>query len=190
MIWKNWSNFFKICNPSRQFIYDQFLRVFVKVVEKLMPGQEQGKGPMDLSKFFPDFLWVLRDQYLDFTNETGRLITPREYFHNLLTDKGADPRAKIKLVLATSFKSTDMDCIPSPHCDANVVKYMDRQSDENLQGDFVVSLRRVIENAVKNTKFLKSIGTNAAIDGVGFAALTEKLVDVINSPGAIPTIHS
>jgi hypothetical protein len=83
-----------------------------------------------------------------------------------------------------------MDCIPLPHQDVQVLKYMDKQPDDNLQPQFVSSLRRVVEHSVKATSFLKSIACNSAMDGVAFAALTCKLVQLVNTPGTIPPFRS
>jgi hypothetical protein len=145
-----------------------------------------------LKDFFPDFFWVIRDAFL-LTTVDGINVTPKEYLLNLLhvdlTGFEDDPQKAIKQTLTACFKSIDMDCIPIPHQDAEIVRFMDVQSDDSLSKDFIPALKRVIERSISNTDFTKSISKDSRLDGTAFAAVVEKLVESVNTPGNIPSFQ-
>ena len=147
---------------------------------------------IELKDFLPDFLWVLRDAMLEVSIK-GKLVSPKEFLVNLLRvdfNQLEDKNRAVKDVLTKCFRSIDMECIPPPHQDPDVMSRMDIQDDAQLSRHFVPELRKVIEKAVKSTTHTKSFGKDSLLDGTAFAVVVETLVEVINQPGNIPPLPS
>jgi hypothetical protein len=100
---------------SSLFVYNQLGAIdeaaldrlaLVSEVSRALAGKAQGKGAAssdddaavaaEASRFAPSFLWLLRDFYLDLSDE-GRPITPREYLEAALRlAPGAGPAVASK----------------------------------------------------------------------------------------------
>ena len=61
---------------------------FVTQLSKHIRVKSAGNGdPGDLDKFFPDFVWILRDFTLNLVDEYGNPITEHEYLENALMEE-------------------------------------------------------------------------------------------------------
>jgi hypothetical protein len=76
---------------------------------------DEEEDPEELSKFFPSFLWILRDFSLELVNELGNEITPKEYLENSLAlHKGISEEVERKNRLRRLIKQffTERQCFP------------------------------------------------------------------------------
>lgn len=69
--------------------------------------------PDEIAKYFPSFLWVVRDFTLRLLDIQGNVLTPKEYFENALQpQKGAsdqiETKNRIRRLVKHFFK--DRDC--------------------------------------------------------------------------------
>lgn len=76
---------------------------------------EDEVDPEELSKFFPSFLWILRDFSLELVNELGDEISAKEYLENSLAlHKGISEEVERKNRLRRMIKQffSNRDCFP------------------------------------------------------------------------------
>lgn len=60
-------------------------------------SDDDEEDPEELAKFFPNFLWVLRDFSLELIDENGREISPKQYLENALAlHKGISDKVQEK----------------------------------------------------------------------------------------------
>jgi hypothetical protein len=83
--------------------------------QSLDEDEEDEEDPEELSKFFPSFLWILRDFSLELVNELGSEISPNEYLENALAlHKGISEEVERKNRLRRLIKQffTERQCFP------------------------------------------------------------------------------
>jgi hypothetical protein len=134
---------------SSLFVYNQLGAIdeaaldrlaLVSEVSRSLAGKAQGSGAAassdddaavaaEAARFAPSFLWLLRDFYLDLSDE-GRPITPREYLEAALRlAPGAGPavasKNQIRRSIAGLFPSRDCFALVRPVNDEKQLQQLD-----------------------------------------------------------------
>jgi len=103
----------------------------------------------ELGKFSPSFVWLLRDFYLDFSDDTEE-ISPVEYLERALRNVGGvGPGVESKNGIRDSIKSLfpERECFPlvRPVNDEKELRHLDSLSPDKLRPEFKEGLGRLLE---------------------------------------------
>jgi hypothetical protein len=103
----------------------------------------------ELGKFSPSFVWLLRDFYLDFSDDTEE-ISPVEYLERALRNVGGvGPGVESKNGIRDSIKSLfpERECFPlvRPVNDEKELRNLDSLSPDKLRPEFKEGLGRLLE---------------------------------------------
>ncbi|GMF18798.1 unnamed protein product [Phytophthora lilii] len=159
-----------------------------KYIQAKAHAEEDGS---DLSMFFPDFLWVVRDFTLQLEEE-GRKVTSREYFESALkqqpplTDEIVQ-KNKIRSLLSTFFPSRDCVTMVRPLTDEALLRDLIRQPYESLRPEFreqMDVLKKKLATELKPKTMMSKV-----LNGAMLVSLTENYVAAFNS-GSSPVISS
>ncbi|RLN93015.1 hypothetical protein BBJ28_00012595 [Nothophytophthora sp. Chile5] len=145
----------------------------------------------ELSAFFPDFLWVVRDFTLQL-EEDGRKVSPRDYFESALkqqpplTDEVVQ-KNRIRSLLSTFFPSRDCVTMVRPLTDETLLRDLIKQPYDSLRPEFreqMDALKSKLSLALKPKTVMSKV-----LNGAMLVSLAENYVAAFNS-GSSPVITS
>lgn len=144
-------------------------------------------------KFFPSFVWVVRDFSLDLVDEYGTSITADEYLDRALaTQVGFDPatteRNRVRQMMTAFF--TERKCFPlvRPLNDEAALQEIDKVGFGNLRGEFQEGVEALKDHIYEAHLRPKEIH-GRPLNGASFVGLVEQYITAIEG-GSVPTIST
>lgn len=155
---------------------------------------------MDFKTFFPHFLWVIRDRFLEFTLEkNGAQVTVPavEYMlekvlksekvplRSTETEKAsAHSRNETRELIMNLFASVDCDSLPVPDSREEHVKNMARYEKELENQDFLPAVDVLVEKIRNKGGHAKRPWkvSGQEVTGPVLASLITELVEILNDP--------
>lgn len=148
--------------------------------------------PEEYAKYFPSFMWVVRDFTLQLVDQEGEQISPKEYLEKALSNQkgfsdAVEQKNRIRRLLKSFF--TDRDCVTMirPLTNEQRLQELINIPMDDLRPEFVeqvYTLRKKVLNRVKPKKL-----NGKMLNGTMFWNLLSSYVESINK-GAIPSIES
>ncbi|CAG9467408.1 unnamed protein product [Pedinophyceae sp. YPF-701] len=188
---------------SSMFVYNQMGGIDEAAIDRLSLVTEMTKhirvrahdgdaNEHDLQQFTPSFLWLLRDFYLELTQEDGSEMSAREYLERALRNApGASAAVASKNRIRDSIRALfpDRDCftLVRPVSDERKLTKLEQMDTRDLRPEFLAGMEHLTQLIFDRAR-PKHVG-NAAVSGGVLAGLTEAYVAAIND-GAVPTIQS
>jgi len=150
------------------------------------------EDPDELAKYFPKFLWVLRDFSLKLYDEYDNPLTAKDYFENALNpQKGnnskIEARNRIRRLIKTFF--TDRDCftLVRPTEEETDLQSLQSLPDDKLRPEFVEASKRLRSKIFKKVKPKTLNGK--FITGEMLLELCYSYTKAVNK-GSVPSIKS
>ncbi|XP_006654786.2 guanylate-binding protein 3 [Oryza brachyantha] len=187
---------------SSMFIYNQMGGIDEAALDRLSLVTEMTKHirvrasggrstASELGHFAPVFVWLLRDFYLDLT-EDNRKITPRDYLELALRPVqggGRDVSAKnaIRESIRALFPDRECFTLVRPVNNEKDLQRLDQLPLNNFRPEFKSGLDALTKFVFDRTR-PKQLGAST-MTGPVLAGLTQSFLDAINT-GAVPTISS
>lgn len=187
---------------SSMFVYNQMGGIDEAALDKLSlvtemtkhiqvraSSSSQAASASEIGQFSPLFLWLLRDFYLDLT-EDGRRITPRDYLESALqpipgSGKAIASKNEIRNSIRALFPERDCFTLVRPLNDEKELQKLDQINMEKMRPEFRAGLDALTKYIFERTR-PKQLGS-LVMTGPMFAGLTQSFLDAINA-GAVPTI--
>ena len=141
-----------------------------------------------MKKFFPHFLWLLRDVALDVTNKRGELISPTEFLHTCVLASESGQLTDLGRSLCSLFPSLECHTIPTPAIKPKLIRNIVELQDQ-LTPAFNTAIDESIHHILQQVMPKKAIDGVSVVDGPALAALARGYVDTINIPGALPDLE-
>ena len=164
------------------------MRRFTQLSTSLLARGGEAMTNEVMKKFFPSFLWLLRDVTLKVTNRGGELITPTEYLHTRLLASESGELTELGQALFSLFPSLECSTLPlastKPHVIRNIVEQQDK-----LNPAFNTAIDELIVRILRQVTPKKAIDGVRSINGSQLAALACGYVEAINTPGALPDLE-
>ncbi|CAA0817853.1 Guanylate-binding family protein [Striga hermonthica] len=188
---------------SSMFIYNQMggideaaldrLSLVTEMTKHIRVRASGGKSTAsELGQFSPIFVWLLRDFYLQLT-EDNQKITPRDYLERALRSSaqgsGRDLAAKNEIRESIRALFPDRECfaLVRPLSNENDLQRLDQIPLNQLRPEFRSGLESLINFVYERTR-PKQMGASV-MTGPILARMTQSFLDAINN-GAVPTITS
>ncbi|KAL2588005.1 hypothetical protein AAZV13_13G145700 [Glycine max] len=187
---------------SSMFIYNQMggideasldrLSLVTQMTKHIRVRASGGKtSASELGQFSPIFVWLLRDFYLDLT-EDNRKITPRDYLEIALRPvqgSGKDIKAKNEIRDSIRALFPDRECftLVRPLNNENDLQRLDQISMDKLRTGFREGLDSLTKFVFERTR-PKQVGATM-MTGPVLVGITESYLKALNE-GAVPTISS
>ncbi|CAH9137874.1 unnamed protein product [Cuscuta epithymum] len=187
---------------SSMFIYNQMGGIDEAALDRLSLVTEMTKHirvrasggrntASELGQFSPIFVWLLRDFYLDLT-EDNRKITPRDYLELALRPVqggGRDVTSKNEIRESIRALFPDRECftLVRPLSNETELQRLDQISVDKLRPEFKTGLDALTRFVFERTR-AKQVGATV-MTGPIFARITQSFLDALNN-GAVPTITS
>eukprot|EP00635_Sarcinochrysidales_sp_CCMP3193_P013605 CAMPEP_0118914912 /NCGR_PEP_ID=MMETSP1166-20130328/15197_1 /TAXON_ID=1104430 /ORGANISM="Chrysoreinhardia sp, Strain CCMP3193" /LENGTH=1170 /DNA_ID=CAMNT_0006854545 /DNA_START=197 /DNA_END=3709 /DNA_ORIENTATION=- len=145
----------------------------------------------EFHKFFPSFVWVVRDFALDLVDDDDNAISADEYLEKSLRvqvgfDAATTERNRIRSMLTSFF--TNRACFPlvRPLGDESRLQQIDAVPFDELRPEFQVGVRSLKLHLYETHLRPKEIH-GRPLSGASFLAMTEQYVNAIER-GSVPTI--
>ncbi|KAI4296815.1 hypothetical protein L6164_036738 [Bauhinia variegata] len=187
---------------SSMFIYNQMGGIDEAALDRLSLVTQMTKhirvrasggrtSASELGQFSPIFVWLLRDFYLDLT-EDNRKITPRDYLELALRPvqgSGRDIASKNEIRDSIRALFPDRECftLVRPLNNENDLQRLDQISLDKLRPEFRSGLDALTKFVFERTR-PKQVGATMMTGSV-LVGITEAYLDALNH-GAVPTITS
>ena len=142
----------------------------------------------ELLKYFPDFLWLLRDVMLTPTDEDGSEISPTDYIIKRVFEETGKPIDAIGIAILSFFPKVTCFTLPPPSLSKKVMKNIAEHEDK-LNPEFNEGIEELIKNLEDAIRTKQQFTTSGSIQGNAFALLVQQYVEQINSPNAIPVME-
>lgn len=187
---------------SSMFVYNQMGGIDEAALDRLSLVTEMTKhiqvrassvpsqsSAAELGQFSPHFLWLLRDFYLDLT-EDGRRITPKDYLESALqpmpgAGKAITAKNDIRDSIRALFPIRECFTLVRPLNDERDLQKLDQIPMERMRAEFRAGLDGLTRFIFERTR-PKQLGSTI-MTGPMLALLTQSFLDAINA-GAVPTI--
>ena len=113
-----------------------------KHIQLKADGVAEEIDPEEFSKYFPSFMWVVRDFTLQMVTEEGDKITSKDYLEKALKkQKGfsdqVESKNRIRRLLSSFFKDRDCVTMIRPLTDENQLQNLASMELEELRPEFV-----------------------------------------------------
>ena len=170
---------------SSLLIYNSFGTIDEQALNNLSLIVNLSKN-LNKSKYFPSFLWILRDFALKLEDNEGNLITAKEYLENALNAKNEE-KNYVRNVIKNYFKERDCFTIVRPVENESDLQRLNYLEDEKIRPEFLEQieiLRNKIFMIVKPKNFE---GKN--FSGENFFFFVENVVECVNN-GNVPNIEN
>jgi hypothetical protein len=146
----------------------------------------------DVPKYFPRFLWIVRDFTLRLLDHQGNSITSKEYFENSLklqkgTSDNAEKKNRIRRMIKHFFQDRDCFTMVRPTEEEHDLQRLQEMDTDSIRPEFVAQmneLRRKIYLKVKPKEINKQLVT-----GEMLLELCHAYTEAINK-GNVPCIES
>lgn len=150
------------------------------------------EDPDELAKYFPRFLWVLRDFSLQLRDEYDNPISSKEYFENALKpQKGSsekiESRNRIRRLITHFFTDRDCATLVRPTEEETDLQALQTLQDDALRPEFVEAANKLRNKIFKRVKPKTLNGK--FITGEMLLELCHSYTKAINQ-GSVPSIKS
>ncbi|XP_059809220.1 guanylate-binding protein 1-like [Hypanus sabinus] len=155
-------------------------------------SQPDGSDSWDFVRFFPEFVWVIRDLTLDL-NVDDKDVTPKEYLEHILKlkDREISEQDKkyneIRRCIRNHFPSRCCFAFPIP-THGKKLKQLQELEDKDLDEDFVTEQQNLIKYIHTHNKVKRVVG-GQLVTGRRFAELAKVYVGMM-ADGVIPCVES
>ncbi|XP_072889392.1 guanylate-binding protein 1-like [Hemitrygon akajei] len=153
-----------------------------------MRSQPDVSNSWDFIRFFPEFVWLIRDFTLKLKID-GKAVTPNEYLEHRLKLKDGEKQDKeyneLRRCIRNNFPSRC--CFVFPFPTTNDVEQLQELEDKDLNMDFV-NERQSLINYIHTHNKVKRVG-GQLVTGRRFAELTKSYVDMMAN-GVLPCVEN
>ncbi|BBH00927.1 Guanylate-binding family protein, partial [Prunus dulcis] len=180
---------------SSMFIYNQMggidegsldrISLVTQMTKHIRVKASGGTTASEIGQFSPIFVWLLRDFYLDLSEDSGR-ITPRDYLELALKpvdDRKRDIRASIRAL----FPDRECFTLVRPLNNEHDLQRLDEIQLDKLRPEFRSGLDALTRFVFERTR-PKQVGATM-MTGPVLVGITQSYLDALNK-GAVPTISS
>lgn len=187
---------------SSMFIYNQMGGIDEAALDRLSLVTQMTKhirvrasggrtSASELGQFSPIFVWLLRDFYLDLS-EDNRKITPRDYLELALrpvqgSGKDIASKNEIRDSIRALFPERECFTLVRPLNNESDLQRLDQISLNKLRPEFRSGLDALMKFVFEKTR-AKQVGATM-MTGPVLVGITQSYLDAINQ-GAVPTISS
>lgn len=156
-------------------------------------GLSQDCDPEEYSKYFPSFMWVVRDFSLQLVDSEGENITSKDYLEKALHEQkgfseSAEQKNRIRRMLRCFFKERDCTCIVRPSAKEEDLQNLETCDFDSLREEFKAQIILLRSKVMKRVK-PKTIMNGQVLSGPMFADLVINYVTAINK-GIVPNIEN
>jgi len=144
----------------------------------------------DVSTYFPDLIWCVRDFALELVSKDKTPITSKEYMENCLATVQGDTseamlKNRVRRAICEYFKKRDCYTLVRPVTDENELREMERLPYEKIRPAFREEVENMISTVLKNVR--PKIIKGCPVEGTIYTELILNFVDGLNNQ-ALPSI--
>ena len=164
------------------------MRCFSQLSTSLLAQKGDSMTTEVMKKFFPRFLWLLRDVHLAITDKEGKKITPTEFLHTRILASECGEPTELGSSLCSLFPSLECYTLPMPSIKKEVIHNIVKQEDK-LKPAFNTAINELIQQILQRVAPKKAIDGVSLVNGSTFAVLACGYVEAINTPGVLPNLE-
>lgn len=148
--------------------------------------------PEDIQKFFPSFLWVVRDFSLRLIDSYGNTINQKQYLESALQpQKGSsdavEQKNRIRRMIQLFFKDRDCFTMVRPVENERELQNLQQMNDEQFRPEFQQQLHTLRSRIMKKAK--PKVLNGRVLTGEMLYELCIAYTEAINT-GSVPNIQS
>ena len=170
-------------------MYSYFANLASSIAVKNTSREDE--NAFDFKKYFPNFLWLLRDVHLLPTGDSGAEVTPTEYLVTKVLRRGKSFKEsnsdEVGRAILTFFPSVECRTIQSPSSDPEVVRGIARRQAD-LDPNFNKQIEQLVQYFFQHVRAKKGFGATNLVDGPILASMTDHYLRAVNDADAIPCI--
>ena len=146
----------------------------------------------DLKKYFPNFLWLLRDAILSVPpGRDGKPMTPTEYLKTKIFKRGASfnetESDRVSRAILTVFPSIECMTISVPSADPDVMRNI-AANEASLNPKFNEQIETLVAYLLHHVQPKSGFVEGKLVDGPLLVEIAGEFIKVVNDPNAIPCI--
>jgi len=146
----------------------------------------------DLKKYFPNFLWLLRDAILSVPpGRDGKPMTPTEYLKTKIFKRGASfnetESDRVSRAILTIFPSIECMTIQTPSADPEVMRNI-VANEASLNPKFNEQIKTLVAYLLRHVQPKSGFVEGKLVDGPLLAEIARGFIKAVNDPNAIPCI--
>ncbi|XP_072128083.1 guanylate-binding protein 1-like isoform X2 [Mobula birostris] len=178
-------------NIDQQALKDlQFVTELSKRIQ--MRSQPDVSDSWDFVRFFPEFVWVIRDLTLRMKIDR-KLVTPNEYLEHSLKLRDNEIREldkeynELRRCIRNHFPSRCCFALPPPTTNPKILEQLQEQEDKDLDENFVKERQDLI-NYIHTHKKVKRVLGGQLVTGRRFVELIKAYVGMM-ADGFLPCVE-
>eukprot|EP00826_Nyctotherus_ovalis_P014179 TRINITY_DN13925_c0_g2_i1.p1 TRINITY_DN13925_c0_g2~~TRINITY_DN13925_c0_g2_i1.p1 ORF type:complete len:340 (-),score=85.66 TRINITY_DN13925_c0_g2_i1:65-1084(-) len=148
--------------------------------------------PEEYAKYFPAFMWIVRDFTLQLIDEGGLSISPKDYFEKSLEPQkgfsdGIEQKNRIRRLLKSFFAERDCCTVVRPLTKEDDLQNLENLELKELRPEFMEQVEE-LRNKVINRMKVKMLN-GKRLDGEMLCDLARNYVEALNK-GVVPNIEN
>lgn len=153
---------------------------------------DKEKSEESMEKYFPSFLWIIRDFALQMVDQKGNKLTQKEYLEKALEDQkgvseSVENKNRIRKLLKHFFVDRDCYTLVRPCENEKDLQNLNKLPDEFIRKEFLAQAKSLRSKIFKKVK-AKSLN-NMFINGDQFVQLCKTYIEAINND-KVPNIQN
>jgi len=174
---------------------------FITELTEQIESTPNSKDGQDFKKFFPKFMWLLRDAHLEPTINNKR-VPVRDYFtekvlkHEAGFSRDVREREWIRAAFLQMFQKYDAFALPMPHANKKKLQQLGTIKRSKLEPEFNNGLRKFYDIVMRDTRvktlYLRQNDRDyyEYCTGPHLAVYIEKCTEAVNDADKIPQVAS
>ena len=158
------------------------MRCFTQLSTSILAQRGDSMSTDAMKKFFPHFLWLLRDVTLAITNKQGEKISPTEFLHTRVLASESGHLTALGRFLCSLFPTLECRTLPMPTINPKVTRNIVELQDK-LKPAFNTAVEKLIQQILQQVAPKKAIDGVSTVNGLALAALARGYVKDILEKG-------
>ena len=174
-------------------LYVSACRYFANLATSIIVknASDDDESLFDFKKYFPEFLWLLRDVHLLPTNADGKEISPTEYLVSMVLRRGKSFKEtkndEVGRAILTFFPSVECKTIRAPSSKPEIVRAIAKEQSK-LDPVFNTEVESLVSEVLQHLQPKRGMVACNLVDGPMLATMTTHYLKAVNDPDAIPCI--
>lgn len=174
---------------SHNLTCSYFANLANAIVVKSTPGEAM--NAFDFKKYFPDFLWLLRDVHLLPVGDDGAQVTPTEYLLSKVLRRGTSfvetKSDEVGRAILTFFPSIECKTVQAPSSKPEIVRNIAKKQT-SLDPAFNREVELLVQHLFQHLRAKKGFTAISLVDGPMLAMMADHYLKAVNDAGTVPCI--
>ncbi|XP_035663745.1 guanylate-binding protein 1-like [Branchiostoma floridae] len=170
------------------------MQCFIKLATGVTVKQGEASNVSAFRKFFPDFMWLLRDVSLKMEDENGKEMDPSDYLVKRVFRRNPNAFEEsttdmVRRAILTFFPSAECAILERPSDKKEVMNNIAQHTD-SLNPEFNKGVDDLVVRLLLKARAKRGYHEGSKVSGLALSIMTKQYVEAVNDPNSIPALDN